>query len=573
MLVNRKWQQAPGMAHTLLYPIINKSNLSTSNSFIFHSPNVVVIIDPGNFGEQVADIRQALEGLPAGAHGTVIAFLTHCHVDHCFEFLADPSAIAADESVFVAIQENGIHALSRKDRELTAAGPYRKKIPEISPDICLLSAEDRRFGLSKGLTLPEGMAVNVVTGSETTSGGNILHKQDMSFKDFTISAYFTPGHSLDSVSYQVGGILFVGDAMFASEPFIAGVPGWNRDHALESAENLLWLIEKEKIALVAQGHGDVMTAEKATEKLRKMINRLPGIVIKKEIDSRTIVASSEHAIDVAKEADDIIATMAESLNHVIHYLDFLEESQAALNYAAALDSGKIDELFSAFNEMADEVRSGRLIELRLMHKSAALFGRIRSLLKAEGLECVVGQTLLTRLERLVDDYLADAAGREIKRDMQLFKTGDFLNDFAAHMKEDPHADESIFDTLDDEQAFVKSLIKRLAYKSTYKGVEFRIAGVADAMIRSDRSRLAEILEIIVESMVEEGSKLIVFDVSENCGIVGISLDGGIRPGSLADDSYTKRALLRRIRWIDGDFSLRTGGASTAIALNFSAAPN
>jgi|WetSurMetagenome_2_1015567.scaffolds.fasta_scaffold00012_60 glyoxylase-like metal-dependent hydrolase (beta-lactamase superfamily II) len=568
MLENRKWQPAPGMEHTLLYPIINKTNLTTSNSFIFHAPSMVVIIDPGNFGEQIAAIRQALAGAPEDRSRPVIACLTHCHVDHCFEFISNPPAVAADAHIFAAIQENGFHAVSRKDRELTAAGTYRKTIPDPNLDICLLSAEDRRFNVSKKFMLMEGMQLKMTTETLTASGGNTLHKQDLYINENMIRVYYTPGHSPDSVSFQMGDILFVGDAMFASDHFIAGLPGWDKGNALASAENLLWLLENEHISLVAQGHGDVMTADKASGKLRKMIDKLPGIKMRKELDSQAILASSEHAVDVSREAIDIMTAMAESLSHVVCYLDFLEESEAALNYAASLDSGKLGELFSTFNEMAEQMHSGRLIELKLIIKSAVLFNRIKCMLKSEGLECVVGKTLLGRLERLFDDYIEDASGRDIKQDITIVEARSFLKGFTDALKEDVHADESIFDTLDDEKAFVKSLIRRMAYKAVYKDVNFVIDEGPEVMIRSDRGRLEEILEIIVEAMVEEGSKQIVFSVSENEGSVSISIEAGLIPGILMNDGYQKRAMLRRVGWIDGSLSLKAGEDSAVVALAF-----
>jgi len=558
MLDNRKWQQAPGMAHTFLYPIINKSNLSTSSSFIVCAPNITVIIDPGNSEAQLANIRHALSGMSARGSGPIIACLTHCHVDHCFKFLEDPSSVAPGSHVFVAIQENGLLALGRKDRNLTFAGPYRTKPPDTMPDICLLSAEDSRLSLSKELNLRDGTKMELTARALITPAGNTLHRQDVGINGDMIRAYYTPGHSPDSVSYQMGDILFVGDVMFAAERFVAGIPGWNREEALETAHNLLWLIDKEKISWIAQGHGDIMPAEKACGRLGRMIDGLPGIVMTKELDLQTIVMASEHAIDVSKESADIITTMAEALNHVVHYLGFLDESRAATDYAAAMDSGKINELYAALNEMADQVHSGRLVEASLMLQSAALFSRIRRMLKTEGLECVVGNSLLTRLERLFDDYLDGAAGQKIKRDMKIFGAGAFLRDFADVLKKDIYSDEGIFDTLEDEREFVRSLIRRLAYKSTYRHVGFSITVSSDAMIKSDRSRLEEILEIIVEAMVEEGSKHIVFDISGNGALVSISIDGGLMPGSIADEGYRKRALLRRIGWIDGVLSAREG---------------
>jgi glyoxylase-like metal-dependent hydrolase (beta-lactamase superfamily II) len=566
MIENRKWQQAPGMERTLLYPIINKTNLNTSNSFIFNTPGMIVVIDPGNFGDQIEAIRQALAGSQNAFPKPIIACLTHCHVDHCFEFITNPAAIADGAQIYAAIQEIGFHSFRYKNRDITVAGLYKKTMPDPNLDICLLSAEDRRFNVSKKLILEGGVELTVASAAMTTSMGHTLYKQEITINGDMIRAYHTPGHSPDSVSYIMGDILFVGDVMFASDYFSARFPGWDRDAAMQSAESLLWLIEKEGIPIVAQGHGDVMTAGKAAEKFRKMIERLPGLRISRGLDLQTLIASSQHAVDVSKEANDIMAMMAESLNHIVHYLDILEESSEASNYAASLDLEKLGELFSMFDQMVDEMSSGKLIEMSMMLKSAVLFNKIRALLHSEGLECVVGQRSLSRLERLFDDYIEDSSGREIKRDMLRYKVRSLLKELVGMLKEDVHADESIFDTLDDEKAFVKSLIRRMAYRDVYKGVSLLIEDAEALIIRSDLGRLQEVIEIIIEAMVQDGSRAISFFVSEGKDTIDISVDGGLIPEIFLTDCYQKRALFRRAGWIDAVLTLKADDNSARVVL-------
>lgn len=153
------------------------------------------------------------------------------------------------------------------------------------------------------------------------------------------------------------------------------------------------------------------------------------------------------------EATDIVAVMTESLSRVVYYLYILEESEEASRYEATLDSNKLGRLFSAFNEMIDEMHSGKLIEVGLVLRSAILFNKIKDMLKAEGLERVVGQTLLSRLERSFDDFITSSSGREIKQNLVRFEAKYLPHHIIDTLKENIHADPSILDTF-GRRAFV-----------------------------------------------------------------------------------------------------------------------
>lgn len=566
MMYHKTWQPIEGMDGTLLYPILNKANYITSNTFIFQTPETIMVIDPGSLADQVATVRRVIGEALQKCPRPVLVYLTHCHMDHSFEFLSNIPDISIHAPVFVAIQENGLLAFKQKDRELTGAGRYKTAIPDARMDICLLSDEEIRFDIRKQLLLTADLQLNITTSTQKTSGGNQLARQEIFINGRAIQVYFTPGHSPDSISFQIGKLLLVGDCLFAADHLIAGLPGWNRNDALTSAENLIWLIEKENISLIGQGHGDSLTPEKAIEKLKKMICKLQTITVEKELNLQTLLASSQHAIDVSKEANEIMSGMAESLRHVLYYLEYLEESEEASKFSTTFDSKKLAQVFSLFNEMVDDMNSGKLLEGGLVLRSAVLFSNMKALFHAEGLDLIAGQRLMARLERLLDDFIEDSGGREVKKSLSVFQAGEFLNEIIGALQTDIHADNSIFDVLDEDHAFLKSLVQRIAYKSVFKNIAFDIAGQQDALIETDRTRLAEVIEIIAELMVEQGSMKIAFDVSTSGQTITIAIDVGLIPIFLLSDCYQKRSLIRRLNWIDGCFGLKTRGASTIILL-------
>lgn len=564
MLTNETWQAVPGLATTQVYPIIKKTNITTANAFLLQSPGMIMIIDPGNLPEQIETIRRTIAAVLRQDGRPVIAFITHCHVDHCFEFLQNPSAAVPDGPVFVALQESGFEALASRNKELTGAGRYKRTIPEPNIDIRLLSAEDRRFNTAKQFMLTGDARLDITTKTIKTSGGKTLSVQDISVNGDGIRVYHTPGHTADSVSYQVGEMLFVGDLMFAADPFIAGLPGWNKSQASASAENLLWLIENQHISHVAQGHGEVVSSEKATVALQSMIRRLETISVRKELDLPTILASSEYAVDLFREVTDITAVMTESLSRVVYYLNMLEESAEATRYQTALDPDKLSQLSAAFDKMIDQMHSGQLIEVGLVLRSALLFNKIKEMLNAEGLECVVGQGLLSRLERAFDDFITACSGRDVKYTAERVEIGDLLRQVIETRKQDLHADQSILDTLDDERQFIAALTRRIAFKPALEAVNLNISRQQEIWIETDRQRLVEIVDIFIDLLTDAGSSDIVFRPGETAGTIHLEIDGGVIPRALVEAGRQKRMLTRRLSWINGDFGLENRGNALVI---------
>ncbi|NLI29144.1 MAG: MBL fold metallo-hydrolase [Nitrospiraceae bacterium] len=409
----RAWQPVPGNDEAHVYPIVDGATIFLSNAYIIRMPGLMVVVDPGDAVSQIETIRRVLDDL-GNSDKPVLVLLTHCHVDHCFEFLSAPARLAPGRRLLVALQEEGIKALKLKDRELTGAGRFHKMIPDIDPDICLLSADAREFRSSECLRLGDGIVLSLTTETITTPYGNTVYVQNLSGSGFGIKAYYSPGHSPDSTVFQVGDLLFTGDALLAAEHFVAGLPGWNKNDSLATAQNLLWLVENKGISVVAPGHGSVLTSDQAVGKLQKMISRLTAMEIHKTFTVPAILASSEHAMDVAREARDIVAALADSLSQTAHYLSILDEKSEADRYDSAINRKRFDDVFAAFNEIATSMQSGRLLEMVLVTNCSMLFFKMGKLLRAAELEHIADRSLLIRLERMLDDFREDSACRPIR---------------------------------------------------------------------------------------------------------------------------------------------------------------
>ena len=566
MLSNRKWQPVEGLEGVRVYPVVNRADFMTSNAFIVEAPEVVVLVDPGNTPDQLDHLRSVIGDALSARPRPVVAFLTHCHVDHCFAFLTDPSAVAPGAPVFVAIQEDGFQAVTRKDQELTGSGRYRKAVPDPNLDICLLSAEDRKFQVTKELSLAPGLPMKMRTRTVPAPGGGSLCRQEVSCGRLEAVVYHTPGHSPDSVSLQIGNLLFIGDFLFSADYFIAGLPGWDKAQIMASAQNLLWLIENTPVSTVAQGHGASLPADRAVERLNALMSGLAGLQVTQSLNLEKILESSEHAVDVAQEAREIMASIARSLRHVVHYLEYLQEGEEASRYAASWDQKRLENLLAICHETYCDVQSGVLIESGLILKSSSVFHKIRAMLDREGLAEVVSPALLTRLERLFDDFIRDSGGKDVEQQVESFPAGAFLQALVETLQQDRHADAAILETVDDPRAFVASLAERLAYTPVFQAVRFEVGGDGALLVQADRGRLGEILEIVVEQLVAEGSDRVAFHLSRQDGWVHLAVDGGRVPQFMVAEGYRKRSLVRRLRWMGGRLGLDISERAARIVL-------
>lgn len=171
-----------------------------------------IVIDPAARGDR---IRAALGSKKAAA-----VLLTHGHFDHT-------GALDAFEGTPIYIHP--------------------------SDDVMLLDAV-WSAGAMIGDTAPRPAATDYV------QEGTKLHLAGLD-----ISVLHTPGHTIGSVVYAIGDVLFTGDTMFRSGYGRTDLPGGDED---ELARSLHRLLRMEKNWIICPGHGEPSTLKEEKEKYR-----------------------------------------------------------------------------------------------------------------------------------------------------------------------------------------------------------------------------------------------------------------------------------------------------------------
>lgn len=181
------------------------------NGFVLGCPRTKegVIIDPGDdVDELIASARR---------HGLRIVsiLLTHAHLDHV-------TGVGAARKAFGAPVY-----LHRDDQFLYDAAPQQGAM----------------FGIR--VEQPPPVDHHYIDGAPLTFG------------DFTVNVHHTPGHCPGGVCLEIGGLLFVGDTLFAGSIGRTDLPGGDYDTLIRSIREVLFRFPDE--TPVYSGHGPVTT--------------------------------------------------------------------------------------------------------------------------------------------------------------------------------------------------------------------------------------------------------------------------------------------------------------------------
>ena len=341
LLEDRTWQDVPGAPGTRIFAFIRKPDVVCSNAYIIDAPDQVLVIDPGADRVQMDEIFAQLRKLVASGKSHTSFYLTHCHVDHCY-LLFSGMGDWTPEDIVVMAQAEGAHALLHRDTEVTQARVMGWDFPPLEIKVAvrgLLDSSEVKRTVEQA-TLMEKLAVDGCPPLSTQRiplGGEVA-----------LIAYHTPGHSPDSVCYQLGDLLFTGDLLYAMDSGVIGLVGWDKVAMLTSVRHVAWILSHLGIVTCCPGHGRCLAADSAVRILGRMEKELAGLGELQTKDAERIRFTSEYALDLLEEANDNFSIIAGRLYYLSYHLEDLEEDDEARKYIKMLEADRIDEMLTSF---------------------------------------------------------------------------------------------------------------------------------------------------------------------------------------------------------------------------------
>ena len=527
-LISLTWQPVPGAPGALIYPLIRKIDAISSNSYLIQTDDVILLIDPGGLVEQSAQLAQVIEEIRQEKDRPIFVFLTHAHVDHFWGSLSIP-AFADAKAVVFAVQERGAAALEEGEEKLTQADLLGLKIAPFRIGLHLLTREWSGPDSSMSRTFSNGAAVTITR--KQTSGG-LVQEQLRFGSGPVLDVYHTPGHSPDSICLKMGGLLCIGDVLFAASPGIAGVCGWDQPVLIRSLDGCESLIAEGWIDIVLPGHGRMIMADDAKRMISKIRSDAQELENIAEMNSTRARETAAFAQDCMEQINELFTIMAGRLYYVSFVMDELGEAGVAEALSSLIRGDAIDELLDTFRSFSEEHQKKGNVDLHLVLKAGQVISRLEQSFDRAELVHIIDPSLVRRAARLLSDYTTMLRGFSPPCELVECDLILHLKALVTGLSVPSCSDDDLLSSADDDSAFIGQLLKRIGMQPLLSAVEFSYSSAENRlMVVIDHDDISDVIIYILEDLVGSGATSISLRVerSKDAAVVTISGTGCSAP--------------------------------------------
>jgi glyoxylase-like metal-dependent hydrolase (beta-lactamase superfamily II) len=542
ILIPLVWQPVPGADGARIYPVIRKIDTISSNSYLIATPDVLILIDPGGLPEQAEQLSLAIGECREELDRPVIVILTHAHIDHFAGVLAVPSFAYPETAVF-AVQEQGADTLERGDTKLTTAELQGKTHPPIKVGLHLFPpAWETDTGIAVSEAFPNGATVTITYGWTEADGG--LPRAQLEFgAGPALEMYHTPGHSPDSVCIRIGGLLFIGDLLFAANPGVAGMCGWDQAALIHSLGSVLTVIGGGGIATVCPGHGRVVTVPDAARMLSAVMTDARALSDIAELNRERAEHAAAFAEDCMEQVNEIFTIMAGRLYYVSYVMGELGESDIADHMGALIPGNTIDELLEAFAAFAEEHHRRSRDSIYLALKAGQVIAKLDRTFKKEELMHIIDPTLVERASRLLSDYIIMFRGFNPPSELSECALVPIIEAIVTGLSVPSCSDEDLLSSADDDAAFIQVLLSRIGARPLLEDITFSFDSDDRSLLVSvDQDHFTDLVTYILEDLVGTGSDRITITVRQKNRSALVTISGNC-PASVSGNSTRERGFL------------------------------
>ncbi|RJP32144.1 MAG: MBL fold metallo-hydrolase [Candidatus Omnitrophota bacterium] len=524
MLENRTWQAIEGTSSCRIYPVERKPDIKSSNSFLIRSADFLLVIDPGADSNQTTQILQAIDDALKNDPCPILILLTHCHHDHFKEM----DALFRQDHLhpFLFVHEIGADILMRGDKDQTLSFLYKEPWTSRTADVRLFSAADREHSGEKQITLDHGnLSLPLKTDFFAVGNGKILCRQTIPLGDGdSIEMYPTPGHTPDSISLRVGSILFTGDLLFAANPGIAGAAGWNQEELIHSLHQVSWLLDNVPITICCLGHGSSLPASKAVKIIHQSSLHAEKLKNVAPLDSVRVQFLDEYARGLLEEASELFTVISGRLYSISYHLEKMAEIEEAQTIVTAVDIESIDQFLTEFNHFLASFNQKTGVKMETPMKALQVISKINRTFDDQRLDGLIDKSLLRRLRWLITDFLNVMQGVQDQQLLPALDLNPLLLNFMTRLKDTPFDQREIVDFVNNQDAFLKALIRRIAHHSVFKQTDFILeAEIGLLKVMIDNDRIEDLLTDLFERLAVAGASTIKVKTRQQDNEVYVSI--------------------------------------------------
>ena len=543
-LISHEWQPVAEAAGATIYPLIRKIDTISSNSYIIETRDVILLIDPGGLADQAGHILQVISECRSDRDRPVFVFLTHAHIDH-FVGAQDIPAFAYPESAVFSVQEAGADALEKGDGKMTQADLLGVSLVPMKAGFRLLTRQRAEFsGSPVSLSFANGAEVTVVQDQVETEPGAGLVRERISFGPASaIEVYHTPGHSPDSICIRIGGLLFIGDILFAANPGIAGLCGWSQEALVGSLAGIGSILSAGEIQTVCPGHGRVIPAGDAARVLAAVRNDALALADIAELNLERAKETAAYAEDSMDEVNEIFTIMAGRLYYVSYVMDELGEPEIAERMYSQFNGNAIDDLLEAFRDFADEHHRHEDVSIHLALKAGQVIAKLDRAFKKDELARLIDPTMVQRAGRLLSDYTTMLRGFCPPCDRARCDIIPLVSSLVTGLSVSACSDEDMMASADDDAVFLQALLARIGAPPLLAEIDLSLeTGDRPVFAVVDCDHFSDLLTYILEELVGTGSGRIILAVSQEGENVIITVTGEAVQNAVAEKEKNRNFL-------------------------------
>ncbi|WP_292368742.1 MBL fold metallo-hydrolase [Methanoregula sp. UBA64] len=514
LLSSRTWQPFPDLPGFSIFPEIRKADVISSNAYLIRTPDCLLLIDPGGLASQAELLIAEIAPCLAAGDLPLVVLLTHAHVDH-FTALQEHPLFLDTGRVILAVQEIGARAIGTHDTALTQAEVLGRDFTPLPVGIRLFAEGENTEGKSpREFVLPCGVTATLSREDVPRQSGLILKREVLALPRGTrVELYHTPGHSPDSTCIRIGKVLFIGDLLFAANPGVAGLHGWDQDALIGSLDRMLGILQSGEVDMVCPGHGRIISSAQACTMLEGVLTDARALTGIAELNRERAEETARFAEDCMEEINELFTILAGRLYYVAHVMDELGETDLAAQAGTLIDAKELDNLLASFQDFADAHHAQDYVSIHLALKAGQVIGKLeRSFMKDE-LAKIVDISLVRRAERLLSSYSSMLRGFTPPQDRETCELCPLIESVIIGLTGPSCSDDDILASTDDAEAFCRLLVARLGTRPLFDDVRVSFErGTGDPRARIDRDLFSDLLIYLFEDLVGTGAETIAVSV-------------------------------------------------------------
>jgi hypothetical protein len=244
------------------------------------------------------------------------------------------------------------------------------------------------------------------------------------------------------------------------------------------------------------------------EKLRLMETEAANLTDVPLMDAERISALKIHADELLELTAALLTIFSGRLYTVSYYLSLLEEDSAAARLLASLDIDQIDRILSDFRRIAEAFNTSTMPEWTVVLKGVQVARSLQKVLSAEHVQQLLDVSLVNRAQRRLEDFLSVVRGLQFLQMEEPGPVNKLIAELLRRVKEATVMKSTdLMEAVDDDQAFLQALTRRLGAHSPLRDIEFEFApATQDTNANIGAERLDDFLSNLMEGMAGIGVK-------------------------------------------------------------------